>query len=475
MQGVPEEVELTCQEALGGVLVLKLERAVQPSRVDGSIGSWLPGPLPVRMPVKDDLRDRLTASSTTQEARRTVIDGGADELLYAPAEPAASDGPLAGRHHIPRVTGNSGSLTFFAAEFLSRPVLDMGVDVETGPDSALLAIHFIGTQPDSPAFAEKAYLGDASSMRRLRFWNPHLEGGQSREWTDFLVFLGGVVPVGWELTKERSRIVSLTYVPEPGPSATRMLEPDHLQYMLVAGIPESKIQAPEERLAELRLQPRKIGWHALVMRDGISFSLPRDDSFALLKVYCHTIFLDVLLLVWTQRSAIAELKREFRSRSVADAEELLKLEIAYFNFKRTTWFESMTLAKTKPTDDILNKLQTQFHMQEDEQRFSSDVVESSRLASSVQAQRAAERAKQAALQSRKTQLAQDRTNTSIQVLTAVLAPLGLSYTGTAVLLEPSGQAFWIATLIGIGSTSILLFAGYLQRWWHRQDRSEGRL
>lgn len=134
---------------------------------------------------------------------------------------------------------------------------------------------------------------------------------------------------------------------------------------------------------------------------------------------------------------------------MADAAELLRLEISYFNFKRLIWFESMTLAKTKPVDNILNSLHSQFQLQNDEQRFSRDIVEASRLASAVQAQYAAEQARFAVVQAERIQKAQDRTNTSIEVVTALLAPVALCYTGAAVLLEPSENDFWAATLIGV--------------------------
>lgn len=420
--------------------------------------TWMPGPLPVETPSRSDLKDRLTSRSTTADARLTAVDGGAGELLYASGLGVQEDaGILTGRHHVAERLGELGSLSFFACEFLSQPP----IIVSSSPESAILAVHFTGGRPKEGMAPEAHYLDNADDLRALRFWNPELPDGHTAEWSHFLSILSRVIPAGWSLTSVRSRVITLTHAPELLANTNQSLESDHLQYLLVAGISPGRLDVTSERLDELRVTPRKIGWHALVMRDGLSFSLPRDDSLEFLRVYCHTIFLDVLLLAQTQMSAIREFDENFRKRSIADAAQLLSLEISYFNFKRLIWFDSMTRSKQKPMDVILQRMQEQSNMHYDAQRFAEDITEASRLASSLQA-------RAAATQADKIQESQERMNSLVQVLTALLAPIGLCYTGAAVLFNPSVEAFVVTTSIGAATTGVLLAALQIQRRRHQK-------
>ena len=308
-------VDLPFGDAMGGILIFKLERSEVPDLSSDGRASWLPGPLQLRLPVREDLKDRLTASSTTSEARLAAVDGGAGSLLYSTSPYIHAGEIMSGRNHIPNISWRLDSLTFFAAEILCNSPLREG----ESPSSALLALHFRGEAPEDPCRAEQRYLADAASLRKIRFWNPQVQGGQSDEWRSCLDLIDGIRPSGWRLTSGRSRVISLTYVPQD-PGVPSALGPDILQYMLVSGIAPDRVEATPERLAELRIQPRKIGWHALIMRDGMSFSLPKDDSLQQLRVFCHSIFLDVMFLVWAQRSAIEDLKSEFRNRSVRSEE-----------------------------------------------------------------------------------------------------------------------------------------------------------
>jgi hypothetical protein len=155
---------------------------------------------------------------------------------------------------------------------------------------------------------------------------------------------------------------------------------------------------------------------------------------------------------------INALKARYIKARLDDAGCLNALERDVFEFRRGLWFDYATTSKAKPLDVLLHSLQEQFSMAEDVEQFRENVAESSSLAMSIREREAAE--------------GQARTEKLIRYVSAILGPAGLTYTGAAVLTDPSTASFAAAT--GFAAVCVALSCAGVAIWTKQVEGSRRR-
>lgn len=424
---------------------------------------WTEGPLRLPLPAKGDFTGRYTHGDTRAAARSQAFAVGPSVALYGDLN---SLGDKPSKTEERRFYQNFAAplllhgLTIFAVEFVSSPTCKS----KKGAPLGIFAIHFTRDYPVTASF--DAYLGELTdalhTLSVSHFQDPSQNKPENNAFFDALtVFL----PPGWHWRRRRQTIHRLVRFEHP---QTNDDEVDGYLYLLAAGQSRGQGLPEKGRVEKVKVIPRYgAEWYFLALRDGIAFrqySAPEGEDTnaayenAALRIYIHSLYLDVFILSRMQHMAINALKSRNAFASLEDANSLNLLERDVFEFRRNLWCESATTSKAKPLDVVLHSLQQQYSMQDDVEQFRSNVAESSSLATSLREREAAE--------------GQARTEKLIRYVSAIIGPAGLTYTGAAVLTDPSPGAFAAAT--AVASVFVTLSCAGVAIWTNRFERSRAR-
>lgn len=214
-------------------------------------------------------------------------------------------------------------------------------------------------------------------------------------------------------------------------------------YAAITGIREGV----DRRAARHVLTVKKPDWSALVLRDGLAVvSHPTEDlAFAAhLHVQTHSVYLDALLLAWSQRILLDRSGTRAAHARLDVPDELVELERGHYEFKRTAWRRSLTHKRTSPVDDVLASLQRELLTDRDVEDVEDRVRDGARLARTLHQEESAH--------------AQEGLNRTVQRAAVVIGALGLSYAAAPTIAQPSWELFFWATGAGLGAMVIALLA-----------------
>ena len=424
-------------------------------------GGWMEGPLCLPLQAKGDFIGRYTHTDTRAEARSQALAVGPSVALYGDLN--SLDGQAGAtkerRFHqefaAPLVLHG---LSIFAVEFVTSPTCKS----KNGAPLGIFAVHF-WREYSPTAESTAGYLGELTdilhSLSLAHFQDPSQNKPETSAFFDALsVFL----PSGWQWRQRRQTIYRIVRFEHP---PTDDNEVDGYLYLLAAGRSHGDGLPEDGRVEKVKVVPRYgAEWYFFGLRDGLAFrqlAAPEGedskaaDENAALRIYIHSLYLDIFILSRMQHMTINALKSRNAFASIEDANSLNLLERDVFEFRRNLWYESATTSKAKPLDMVLQSLQRQYSMQDDVEQFRSNVADSSSLATSLREREAAE--------------GQARTENLIRYVSAIIGPAGLTYTGAAVLTDPSPAAFAAATLVA--SVFVALSCAGVAIWTHRYERS----
>lgn len=354
-----------------------------------SLPGWKVGPVPFCQASTAEARDRGVHRSTDAEARMTLVDPDLAAVLY-------SGGHRRWRPVLRDISGHH--------------VLAVELCRVDGTDLALLAVHLSGA--DALPLGQRPQSAGASE-----FWAAL---GES--------LLGGV-------SFAPGPVRTVTFCAGSAQSALEEA------YAAVTGLGDEA----RRRASRHRLSIEKPDWSALVLRDGLAIiSHPTDDhAFGPhLRVQTHSIFIDALLLAWTQRILIDRSASRAQQARLDTPHELVELERRHYDFKRTAWRRSLTHKRTAPVDVLLLGLQRELLTDRDVEDVEERVQDGARLARTLHQEKIAR--------------AQESLNRLVQVAAVVIGALGLAYAAAPTLAVPSLELFLSATAVGIGAMVIAL-------------------
>lgn len=423
---------------------------------------WMEGPLRLPLPAKGDFTGRYTHGDTRAAARSQALAVGPSVALYGDLSSPGGKSSQTGER---RFHQNFAAplllhgLSIFAVEFVTSPTCKS----KNGAPLGVFAVHFLREYPVTTSAGE--YLGELTetlhSLSVSHFQDPSQNKPENNAFFDALA---AFLPSGWQWRRRRQTIHRLVRFEHPPTDD----EVDGYLYLLAAGQSHRRGVPEKGRVEKVKVVPRYgAEWHFLGLRDGLAFrqhSAPEGEDTnaayenAALRIYIHSLYLDVFILSRMQHMAINALKSRNAFASLEDANSLNRLERDVFEFRRNLWFESATASKAKPLDVVLHSLQQQYSMQDDVEQFRSNVAESSSLATSLREREAAE--------------GQARTEKLIRYVSAIIGPAGLTYTGAAVLTDPSPGAFAAAT--AVASVFVALSCAGVAIWTNRFERTRAR-
>ncbi|MGR6967048.1 hypothetical protein ACU610_21555 [Geodermatophilus sp. URMC 61] len=234
---------------------------------------------------------------------------------------------------------------------------------------------------------------------------------------------------------------------------------DWWAWYLAAGVtPQAfvpDVDGPDWTQGRIRLSR---DWSALVLRDGISFvaCTPRTpagsgpDFHASARVYARTLHVDVLLLGILQHSALHEVADSVAELDIEelDAEVLERLERDLLRFRIGLWWNDVG-QRGQQTSAVLVGFQQQHRLPALYEQLVQDLTDLSRYwkareAAEQEAVRHAEE-RQRAAEDRQ----ERRVVSAITVVSFLLLPLTVVYTGAAVIAEPSWGLFAGSSAAGV--------------------------
>lgn len=352
---------------------------------------WLPGPVPFCQPSSPGAKERGLHMSTDASARSTLVSHDLAPVLYDVGlrrwlYPTA---PVAGHH-----------------------VLALEVCAVGDGATALLAVH----------------LQNATLVESLR------RPGSAKATAFWIELQAHYLPTA-RYTEGPARSVSFLSASSDDalPKA----------YAAITGIREGV----DRRSARHVLTVKKPDWSALVLRDGLAVvSHPAEDTAfaAHLHVQTHSVYLDALLLAWSQRILLDRSGTKAAHARLDVPDELVELERGHYEFKRTAWRRSLTHKRTSPIDDVLATLQRELLTDRDVEDVEDRVRDGARLARTLHQEESAH--------------AQEGLNRTVQRAAVVIGALGLSYAAAPTIAEPSWALFFWATGAGLGAMVIALLA-----------------
>lgn len=415
--------------SLGAVLIIPLVPAPVPAGLRAN--PWSPGVLQIVLPPRDDLSDRTTDSTTNRRARSADMAAGPDALLHR----LGGENPTEGRwHFIPKEVVQFDVFNMFAAEFVSGETRSPDGSARNG----VLVVHLSEISHQGNVSREERTLKTLDALRGLDFWTPEIPEQQRTDLCrKFFSYIEAIMPAGWHLPSRRCRIPSLTHMPELEDHQQPLS--DEVLYSIISGNDLRKKRPSAQRLNSLDFVEKSGGWRCLVMRDGMACTIPSDADAELIRIYFHSIFMDPMLLARLQIDGVTLLQSDFLVQDMSKVEPLLALELAVFDFRRKVWSDHLSSKKTSPRDELLRTFQKQYELNSEVQALTEDVIDSSRLVSTIQARDLRE--------------SQERTQQLIQYLTALFVPPGLTYTAAAVLSDPSPASFIASTITGVVLTA----------------------
>jgi hypothetical protein len=424
-------VEPTSASVLDGYACLVLSgRWAGPQDPAGS--GWQAGPLPVPVPTVPGV-DPGREVVADRRARGDHFSPRVHDALYG--SPKA--GAPAVRWHRPVDVPGPHGVAAQAAELL------------TTPDGVLLVVHVqLGAEPLAGL---AALVGPA---------------GPGRDW------LAGLLGPQVQLKGDRARSVThLVWegappaappgLPEPLPTPAGDPVPTGLDWwawFLAAGVtPEAFVPDPES--ADWTRGPTRLSrdWSALVLRDGVSFvtRTPRTPAgagsgfHASGRVYARTLHVDVLLLGTLQHEALHQFADTVAELDIEelDAEVLERLERDLLRFRTGLWWNDVA-RRGRQTSAVLVAFQEQHRLPDLYDQMVQDLTDLSRYwkareAAEQEATRHAEE-RQRAAEDRQ----ERRVVGAITVVSFLLLPLTVVYTGAAVIAEPSWGLFASSSAAG---------------------------
>lgn len=352
---------------------------------------WSPGPVPFCQPSSPETRARGLHLSTDATARSTLVSRDLAPVLYDPKLRRWLEvrDPVAGIH-------------LNAVE-----VLAIGDGATT-----LLAVHLADA-------ARLPSIRRPTSPEAVAFWtalkDQHLPAARYAE----------------------GPVRSVSFASAPSDQA--MVE----AYTAISGIREGSGQ----RSARHELTVSKPDWSALILRDGLAvISHPAEDTaFAPhLQVQTHSVYLDALLLAWSQRILLDRSGERAVHARLDVPDELVALERGHFEFKRTAWRRSLTHKRTSPLDDVLTSLQRELLTDRDVEDVEDRVRDGARLARTLHQEESTR--------------AQEALNRTVQIAAIVIGALGLAYAAAPTVAQPSWALFLWASLAGLAAIGVSLIA-----------------
>ncbi|MCA1712934.1 MAG: hypothetical protein LC789_15370 [Actinobacteria bacterium] len=382
-------------------------------------GDWRIGPAPFLQPTNESTERRGNRRTTDADARRSLIGSQQAAVLYGAVDTSIGRGgrPASTRKHQLSPGWTCGGMQVAAVEVLLFAPIPEGAP--GAHPNGLLAVHVAATEEPLEALREgAARLSDAvhpSSPRGRMFWQ------------DLADRLAPGVSARGPL-----RAMSFDQLDSAGPANTEALA---RAYQRVTGAAEitAHLKARAERH---KLTIARPDWSALVLRDGGAFVAHQTsgEPFApTLRTLVHTVYLDALLLAWTQRRLLDDSDRRATEAQLVDPTDLVSLESHHFDFKRTYWRTSITQKRHSPTDDLYRAFQNELLTPLDVADVEDRVREGARLARTLHAERA--------------ERAQEELTRMVRNGTIVIGSFSLAFTAAPVLAGPSLDAFLWAALI----------------------------
>ena len=447
-------VEQTSSTVLDGYACVVLEGRWTDPRGPAAAG-WQAGPLPVPVP----------SFSGAGPDHRVVADRRARESHFSPRVQDALYGS----------TSPGGPAVRWHREIEPTPgphgVIAEGLEVLIAPTGALLVVHVrLATDPVAELSALTA------------------PAGAGRDWLAQLI--GPVVELGGDRGRSVTHLAWEGAAPSALPPglAERLptgMDDTHTQldwwaWYLAAGVtPQAfvpDVEGADWTTGRIRLSR---DWSALALRDGISFvgRTPRDrtspDFHASARVYARTLHLDVLLLGSLQRAALRDVADSVAKLDIEelDAEALEMLERDLLRFRTGLWWNDVG-QRGQQTSAVLVAFQLQHRLPELYEQLVQDLTDLSRYwkareAADQEAARHAEERLRAAEDRR-----EQRAVGAISVVSFILLPLTVVYSGAAVIAEPSGSLFLWSTVAGAGLCLLALAFAWVFRRATSSDEDE---
>lgn len=427
-------------EASSAILILPLTYA---SCARSSPAGWKQGVLPVRLPIRADRLEPWSEDVINEKERSTLVDTGPQGILYP--DNTGNTGQSIRLHLILPEALGFGSLLMHAMEFIALPNGLIGGEEES--QCAVMALHFSFPKPEG---SDMSLIEPMEDIRRLSNWDPlalNAEGTDRSINQDLVDHVRAAIPEGWVAPERGTRLGICTFLLQNEASNDPGFLPKDWMYLSLSSLKIRSESISDRRRDTLPFKRMSTSWEVLVLRDGIAVLAANDDFTSSLQSYFHSIYLDAILLAKLQSMRISELSRYILKPELTDRIELRKLEGAVLEFRRRIWWPHFTKKRKSHADRILSLCQNQLDLDKQVLALVTDAADAARLASSLH-----QEAQTTAQES--TRRAQEKTNSTIQSFTVLLAPLALSYAAFAVMGNPGLGHFIAATVSGIGLTAV---------------------